>query len=190
MFKSRRGGIVLMDDDRRSEKKKRSHKSPHRNDSKPYAGAGGMKKLLAKRKQETEGDKESSAAKTDHDESMTSEVASTGIKAQPEPITSKPPTDWFAAATAGGAAAASGSSLRVGRVKSSRNHIARPAARGKPKFSAAFDEEDDAMDPEEEARRKELEEAAKKIPDFNIPAGFSFAKPEVRSLRFGLHSCD
>ncbi|EAU88404.2 hypothetical protein CC1G_05170 [Coprinopsis cinerea okayama7 len=184
MFKSRRTSqLVLMHDDRRSEKsgKKKRVKSPHRNDAKPYAGSGGMKKLLAKRKKEEDDadvrEREAGTKDEDMEKESKPEVA-------PQPAqTSNAPTDWFAAATAG--TSLPSSSLRVGRTKTSRNHIPRPAARSRLKFSAVYEEEDDSMDPEEEARRKEraaLEEAANKMPVFNIPAGFTFAKPDTKPL--------
>lgn len=182
MFKSRRSSqlVLMSDDDRRSERAKqraKGPKPPHRNDSKPYAGTGTLKKLIARRKQEVEDDKED---KDDEDmENQPSSVAplsSTSMSAK-----TNTPTDWFAAASAGASLPASGSSLRVGRTKGSRVHIARPTAQGRHKFSAVYEEDDD-YDPDEEARRQEratLEEAAKKIPAFDIPAGFSFAKLDV-----------
>ncbi|KXN90465.1 hypothetical protein AN958_04137 [Leucoagaricus sp. SymC.cos] len=77
---------------------------------------------------------------------------------------------------AGEASDSGGSSLRVGRAKSSRNHISRPAARSRAKFSAAFDEEPDDAMVDEDKERQMLEEAAKKAPVFNIPTDFSFAE--------------
>ena len=77
-------------------------------------------------------------------------------------------SDWFATA--------SGSSLRVGRVKTSRNHIQRPS---RASFSAVYEDDvDDSMedDGNSQTEREELEEAARKAPLFNnIPHGFSFA---------------
>ncbi|TFK25034.1 hypothetical protein FA15DRAFT_668907 [Coprinopsis marcescibilis] len=170
MFKPRRSSqLVLMDDDRRHDKGKKGRSSKqHRADTKPYAGAGGMKKLLARRKQEVE---ESSDKETETREEPSA------------PSTSSKEPDWFEVASAGNPLP-SGSSVRVGRVRGTRNHIERPSARPRHnKFSAVFEEEDDLMDPAEEARRKELEEAAKKLPVFDIPAGFTFAKPEATPLQ-------
>lgn len=116
-------------------------------------------------------------------------------------------TDWFAIQRN----QPPSSSLRVGRTKTSRNHIVRPAAPASKNrtntYSAAFDDdsmemdgavnldtvvdngngertamEEQGGDDTEEQREKEfkmLEEASKKLPVFNIPAGFTFAK-EVR----------
>ena len=84
-------------------------------------------------------------------------------------------SDWFATAS-GSSASTSGSSLRVGRVKTSRNHIQRPS---RASFSAVYEDDvDDSMedDGNSQTEREELEEAARKAPLFNnIPHGFSFA---------------
>ncbi|TEB36035.1 hypothetical protein FA13DRAFT_1223439 [Coprinellus micaceus] len=185
MFKPRRASrLVLMDDDRK--KTSPSHKSPKANGSKPYAGEGGMKKLLARRKQEE--DKADDEMGEKSDSKQKDEISSKS----PEPDVPAPPpstssSDWFAVASAG--APSGGSSLRVGRSKISRNHIARPAAPrpSRLKFSAVYEEDgDDAMDGEDETRQKDramLEEASKKLPAFNVPAGFSFAKPESTPLQ-------
>jgi len=70
------------------------------------------------------------------------------------------------------------SSLRVGRMRTSRNHIARPTSRSNNRFSAAYDEEesDDQMVEEKSVDQIALEDAAKKVPVFEVPAGFSFGK--------------
>lgn len=192
MFKSRRASqLILMDDDRDRKKTKASHKSP-KNVSKPYAGEGGMKKLLARRKKEQDGDRlDEESDDTPAPSVREKEPTRKSKKPEPEEPVKPPPkpaSDWFAAASAGAAPASGGSSLRVGRNKISRNHIARPTMpRSRLQFSAVYEDDgDDAMDGEEEARQKEhamLEEASKKLPAFEIPAGFSFAKPEVRSIR-------
>ncbi|PBK96485.1 hypothetical protein ARMGADRAFT_1061145 [Armillaria gallica] len=71
----------------------------------------------------------------------------------------------------------SSSSLRVGRTFTSRNHIDRPSRPGKNGFSAAYDDgEDEEREEESRKEREMMEEAAKHVPVFNIPAGFSFAK--------------
>jgi len=172
MFKSRRSAhLVLMQDDKERPSRRVSNldKSPVVNETKPYAGEGGMKKLLARRKQEEkEEDKETES--------------STESKGQTVPESSKsipppPPSDWFSVASDHTSLpSGSGSSLRVGRAKSSRSHIQRPA---KTRFSAVYEEEPEDNKDEDDSRSEErriLEEAAKKVPVFNIPAGFSFAK--------------
>ena len=171
MFRSRRSSrLVLMPDDRSGAKK---NKGPVVNETKPYAGEGGMKKLLARAKLEAEKEKEK------ENESETARA----IGEEPAPLEpslppSAPPlpsaSDWFKSAVAG-APAPFASSLRVGRQKTSRNHIQRPS---KSKFSAVYEDEgDDTIEDDDKAKeRQALEEAAKKVPVFNIPAGFSFAK--------------
>lgn len=194
-----------MQDDKRSERlgKKNSGKGKKdvANESKPYAGEGGMKKLLARRKMEVvdeEGhdgpvDDDASEA-ADHyemddgrksarkkEKSGTTANTTSSLPDVPSPPPPPPPqADWFTTASS---TSTSGSSLRVGRTKASRNHIARPTSRPKAKFSAVFEDDDDTMDDgEQDERRKEkemLDEATKRAPVFEIPAGFSFSK-EVR----------
>lgn len=191
LFKPRRNKLVLMKDEKRSSDRKLGRKeaiSPDKNGTKPYAGEGGMKRMLAKRKLELEEEEEeeqlevvgkkSEKAKEkekERDETIKEE------KAEPQPsIPSKeilPSTndDWYSLAS-GSSSSTGGSSLRVGRLKSSRNHISRPIARSRAKFSAAFDDDADDVMMEQDKEREMIEEAAKKAPVFNIPAGFSFAK--------------
>lgn len=164
MFKSRRSSrLVLMLDD--GERGRKAHKTTV-NETKPYAGQGGMKKLLARAK--LDADKE--------DESPTTEPKepSPPLVVASVPAPPPPGSDWFATALSSVPNPA-GSSLRVGRQKISRNHIQRPS---KSRFSAADEDEgDEAMEDDDSSReRKALEEAAKKVPVFQIPPGFSFAK--------------
>ncbi|KAJ2937060.1 hypothetical protein H1R20_g46, partial [Candolleomyces eurysporus] len=180
MFKSRRTSrLVLMNDDRKTSSA--SHQSPKANEGKPYAGEGGMKKLLARRKQEED---------IDIDEiPETAEAPKPELRPAVQDKTVPPPkSDWFAVASAGTPELPSTSSLRVGRIKQSRNHTARPTvSRTRLKFSAVYDEEgDDSMDGGEEGRRKEqamIEEASKKLPTFQLPSSFSFSKPEATPLK-------
>lgn len=173
MFKSRRASrLMLMPDDRESHAK---NKVPIVNGTKPYAGEGGMKKLLARAKLEAEKEKDDVVQKMD---SIREEIS------QPSPVPLLPPppptaSDWFESVS-GTSAPSSGSSLRVGRQKTSRNHIQRPA---KSRFSAVYEDEgEDATEDDEKARNRHmLEEAAKKVPIFNIPSGFSFAMDVSRS---------
>jgi len=173
MFKSRRASRpILMSDDRDKSGAKKK-KGPVVNETKPYAGEGGMKKLLARAKLEAEKERE------DEKEDDGGQSMDDNKEGASELPLSPPPTlitsDWFKSAVSGTSASSSGSSLRVGRQKTSRNHIQRPS---KSRFSAAYDDEgDDAMDDDERVKeRRILEEAATKVPVFNIPPGFTFAK--------------
>jgi len=174
MFKSRRASRpILMSDDRDKSSVKKK-KGPVVNETKPYAGEGGMKKLLARAKLEAE--KERADEKDDGGQSMDNSKEG----ASEPPLVPLPPppsliaSDWFKSAVSGTSASSSGSSLRVGRQKTSRNHIQRPS---KSRFSAVYEDEgDDAMDDERVKERRMLEEAATKVPIFNISSGFTFAK--------------
>lgn len=143
---------------------------------KPYAGRGGMKKLLARRRMEEDEEKErdrSTAIETDEEEASSTAQKAQALDeklvkelahpAEPEPQPFRP--------FVGGREQ---SSLRVGRQRTSRNHIARPQAKARGgRFSALYEEEEeDAMD--DGSRGKD--DAAKKLPSFQPPPGFSFAK--------------
>ena len=189
MFRSRRSSrLVLMSDDRSGAKK---NKGPVVNETKPYAGEGGMKKLLARAKLEAEKEKEKEKENENENGGRTgSAIGEEPASLEPSlPSSALPPppaSDWFKSAVAG-APASSGSSLRVGRQKTSRNHIQRPS---KSRFSAVYEDEgDDTMEDDDKAKeRQALEEAAKKVPVFNIPAGFSFAKEVSAYVLFFIHS--
>lgn len=136
--------------------------------AKPYAGRGGMKKLLARRKQE-ENEEHHKERESDME---TDDVASTAIvqtESEPRdvPILSRLAVPEFPPAPAGGRP----STLRVGRNKTSRSH-APPVQRGKNRFSAADEEGDDSMLTSEDG----LVEAPKPPSLFQPPSGFSFAK--------------
>ncbi|EEB96865.1 hypothetical protein MPER_03921, partial [Moniliophthora perniciosa FA553] len=75
-----------------------------------------------------------------------------------------------------------GPHMPVGRA--SRPHLSRPARPNKSttKFSAAFDD-DEEISEDSKKELAELEEAAKKVPAFDIPAGFTFAK-DVRAMKW------
>ncbi|KAF8894394.1 hypothetical protein BD779DRAFT_1668917 [Infundibulicybe gibba] len=212
MFKSRRASnLVLMEDDefrpnRFGRKVSNQERKDIVNDTKPYAGEGGVKRLLARRKQEVSGGSDDGGSKLP-DEATHQKIEAPEVAEPIEPHVpvlppSPPRSDWYAVASSGSVAS---SSLRVGRTKASRNHIARPAARPmKTKFSAAYEDDgDDVMDGGEEHERRQeydaLEAAAKQAPIFNIPPGFSFAKensveratspiiePPIPSLPFSL----
>lgn len=187
MFKSRRASnLVLMQADGRSERlgRKASGKKEASlpNKTKPYAGEGGMKRLLARRKQEA--DEEKSAFPVDDeqmdDDTPTSQKNAVHRPDTPyEPAMPIPPPPKAAQVPVETASSVQSSSLRVGRTKT-RNHIVRPTRPPKMKFSAAFDEEATDEVDETAIQRKEemdvLDEAAKRAPVFKIPEGFSFAK--------------
>lgn len=152
--------------------------------AKPYAGRGGMKKMLAKRKMEEQEEHErerASAIETDQDEeaqgphkvSQTQRGEAAQIEKVPD-VTSAPTETAPPARSVGGREQ---SSLRVGRVRTSRNHIARPVSKPRNRFSAAFDEDegDDAM--LDEVREQKAVEEPKKLPTlFESPKGFTFAQ--------------
>jgi nucleoporin NUP1 len=148
-----------------------------------------MKRMLAKRKMELEEEEKGEEVITKVERAKGKEEDEAMEEDKTEPLPSLPPKevptpskdDWYSLAS-GPSASTGGSSLRVGRAKSSRNHIVRPTARSRAKFSAAFEEEgDEAMlDEEKEREKEELEAAAKKAPEFKIPEGFSFAKDVCR----------
>ncbi|KAJ7632275.1 hypothetical protein FB45DRAFT_746021 [Roridomyces roridus] len=190
MFRPRRSSqLVLMREDRRpnalGRKSKGKTNKAKVNETKPYAGEGGMKKLLARRLKEVQADEEQDPVSQPEGQTVASAEDLERVVSQPLPPPPGP-SDWQKNISA--QSATSGSSLRVGRTKTSRAHIARP---GRPsKFSAAFVEEvDDSMEDEEETRRQkerqELEETAKMLPTFNVPSGFTFAKePNAKPVEF------
>lgn len=184
--------ITLMHDrDRERRKGKGKNKMKDRdgvNGTKPYAGEGGMKKWLARRKREEEAvrayeeadrekEKERAMEEDDSAEAEAERLGEQQKKAQAEEAQRKKHMEEVAALPKAPAfepkliAIKEMSSLRVGRSRM-RNHIERPSAKRTNKFSAAFEDDEDAMDDE----RAALEEAAKKAPVFEIPAGFTFAK--------------
>ncbi|KAG6888068.1 hypothetical protein C0995_010843 [Termitomyces sp. Mi166 len=185
MFKSRRASnLILMQSDGRSERLGRKvsgkKEAPLPNETKPYAGEGGMKRLLAKRKQEA--DEEKNLPVDDEQMDDDSQTRHQKVANRSDTTSELPPPSRANRLSINTSSSVQSSSLRVGRTKT-RNHIARPTRPTKMKFSAAFDEEaaDDVDDVDEEAiqRKKEidvLEEAAKRAPIFKIPEGFSFAK--------------
>ncbi|KAL0577894.1 hypothetical protein V5O48_004089 [Marasmius crinis-equi] len=185
---SRKQSLVLMGDDNRPKLGRRGlkkEKETENNESKPYAGTTGLKKRLAKHKQdEEEVLRKSHDGDASLDDSMMSDKPSAAEeKAREIPQPQPPPAgkDFFSLATSSATSSApQTSSLRVGRA--SRSHISRPSRPSKPNFSAAFDEDEDVS---EESRKElaALEEAAKKVPVFQVPAGFSFAK-DVRDNSF------
>ncbi|KAG8217226.1 hypothetical protein J3R82DRAFT_5312 [Butyriboletus roseoflavus] len=173
------------------------------NGTKPYAGEGGMKKWLARRKKEEEEAQEKERAEAMEDERAEEEnkckeaevqkkKREEELKVPPPP----PPAPVFEPRVSREGPISS--LLRVGRTRIGRNHIERPVSR-RAKFSAAFEDEDEDMEESRAAEQKVLEEAAGKAPAFEFPAGFTFAKeiiithdlthakePPITSLPFSL----
>ncbi|KAG1842666.1 hypothetical protein DFJ58DRAFT_748113 [Suillus subalutaceus] len=170
--------ITLMHDrDRERKKGKGKNKMKDRdgvNGTKPYAGEGGMKKWLARRRREEEAVRAYEEADREKDKERAmeeDESAELRLKAQCKKqmeVAALPKAPAFEPKLS---TTREMSSLRVGRSRM-RNHIERPSAKRTNKFSAAFEDDEDVMDDE----RAALEEAAKKVPVFEIPAGFTFAK--------------
>ena len=188
--------ITLMTDDRpakprlgtkskgkeKGKSKKREREREAINGTKPYAGEGGMKKWLARRKKEEEEEKEKERAEAMEDERVEEEEKRKEAEAEVEKKKREeelkvppppPPAPTFEPRVSGRGPISS--SLRVGRTRISRNHIERPVSR-RSKFSAAFEDEDEDMEESRLAEQKALEEAAKKAPAFELPVGFTFAK--------------
>ncbi|RDB21356.1 hypothetical protein Hypma_011384 [Hypsizygus marmoreus] len=202
MFKSRRASnLVLMQEDKHVSRLGRkgvgTKETSVVNGTKPYAGEGGMKKLLARRKQEVEEEREDMTQfsgvdeisqdlgdRMDDDLQQTREKSDNVLSERdmklPPPLLPSSGIDSFSV-TGPSAVSTSASSLRIGRTKV-RAHFARPARPMKTKFSAAYDDDETMEDIEgdlERERQKErdlLDDAAKRAPVFQIPEGFSFAK--------------
>ncbi|KAI0371758.1 hypothetical protein BV20DRAFT_161850 [Pilatotrama ljubarskyi] len=162
--------------------------------SKPYAGRSGMKKMLAKRKMEEQEERQrerAAAIETDQDEEADGPQKSpakaanareeqTEAEKKNAEVTLPPPEPVQPARPVGGREQ---SSLRVGRTRTSRNHIARPVSKARNRFSAAFDEDDgeDAM--LDENREQAAAEEPKKLPTlFESPKGFTFAAEKAPVL--------
>ncbi|KIK18319.1 hypothetical protein PISMIDRAFT_684376 [Pisolithus microcarpus 441] len=212
-FSKKSHPITLMTDDREEKPrlgmkgkvkergKKKDKETP--NGSKPYAGEGGMKKLLARRRMEEEQAKEKEKMEAMLDQNTGEERRKRAAEEKEKERVSElqvpppsPPRNTLQPETIRGRET---SSLRVGRTKTGRNHIERPVSRRMKKFSAVFEDEDEEMDDGRAAEHKMLEEAAKKAPVFEIPPGFTFPKdvtithdatsakePPISSLPFSL----
>ncbi|KAI0670641.1 hypothetical protein C8Q78DRAFT_1079583 [Trametes maxima] len=153
--------------------------------SKPYAGRGGMKKMLAKRKMEEQEELErerASAIETDQDEEVDgphkpaykpSDKDEEVVVQKVPDVTLPPPEPAQPVRPIGGREQ---SSLRVGRPRTSRNHIARPMSKARNRFSAAFDEDEGEDFMLDEKNEQVAVEEPKKMPTlFESPKGFSFA---------------
>ncbi|KAK0502921.1 hypothetical protein EDD18DRAFT_1135604 [Armillaria luteobubalina] len=161
----------------------RTAKAKVANQTKPYAGDAGIKKHLARsRKASVEEEVVPSKGElNDDDVSMNegrplSDILPEINKDRKE---SKLPDNQPKTSKAAEKQSTmpSSSSLRVGRTFTSRNHIDRPSRSGRKGFSAVYDDgEDEEREEESKKERKMMEEAAKHVPIFSIPVGFSFAK--------------
>ena len=150
------------------------------NGTKPYAGEGGMKKWLARRKKEQEEAKEQERAEAMEDERAEEEEKRREAEAEKKKLEAElkvppPPLSAPVFEPRVSREGPLGSSLRVGRTRVGRNHIERPVSR-RAKYSAAFEDEDEDMEESRAAEQKALEESAKKAPAFELPVGFTFAK--------------
>lgn len=185
---------IFMRSDRDEKPKLGKHKDKKEevNGTKPYAGEGGLKKLLARRKQEEEEERRQEKDNAMDDDELGEEVVltkksgrshmepteKTTPQLEEQAVPAVPPIPKFDPSsdklTKNNREQ---SSLRVGRTRTSRNHISRPTTRSKNRFSAVYedDDEDDQMFDEKSADMIELEEVAKKLPAFQVPEGFSFA---------------
>ncbi|KAF8644146.1 hypothetical protein AX16_008673 [Volvariella volvacea WC 439] len=186
LFKSRRKTqLVLMQETERREKlgKKQGKGKETVNETKPYAGEGGMRKLLARRRLEEVPQvvQESEAPPVAEKFEEVTQANNGGQEdgpQSPKKNESLEPASWHQAPPPGV------SSLRIGRTKSSRQHITRPVSRpNRAKFSAAFeDDTDEVMD----EPSKPVISKSSDIPlptTFEPPKGFTFANT-TRSLTF------
>lgn len=183
--------LVLMKRDKRDDKPRLGHANKYINSSKekdtpsknksskPYAGEGGLKKLLARRKQEVieaefEGDPDVQAMIDDNERELERPKRTSKIA---EPVrspasfarkVSAPPPSSFVSMT--GRKPAHGRSSRARTVGPTRT---------RNRFTAAYEDDDlDGADdlttmPEEPSKEKASVSAS--LPKFEPPSGFSFA---------------
>lgn len=157
------------------------------NVTKPYAGEGGMKKMLARRRLEADEEQRQERAEAmEDDQALEDSIEPQKKSASSEytieeerrpasvPLFTAPKFD----SSLNRNASREQSSLRVGRTRTSRTHISRPTSRPHNRFSAVYDDEEseEQMIEDKSLEQIALEEAAKKAPVFSVPAGFSFAK--------------
>ncbi|TFY60121.1 hypothetical protein EVJ58_g5341 [Rhodofomes roseus] len=173
MFKTKKMPIPVLMAGEHDKKKRLGSAEKEEPGAKPYAGKGGMKKLLMRRKQEEREERENdqeSAMEDEQDEGPSKVTQQKAPESRDVPHLSRLTVPEFPPAPEAGRP----SSLRVGRNKITRSHA--PSAQlGKNRFSA-FDEEDadDAMLTSEDGHGQT--EAPKPPSLFQAPAGFSFSK--------------
>jgi nucleoporin NUP1 len=150
---------------------------------KPYAGRGGMKKLLYRRRLEEEEELEkakSSNLEIEVEEQTRKTANELDLELQQalQPSANAVEESELPApvSSIGGREQPS---MRVGRVRTGRNHIMRPMMRGRPGRFSAIEEVDEDETMEESNRPNELKkfEPTSKPPTSQPPPGFSFAKP-------------
>jgi nucleoporin NUP1 len=168
-----------------------------KNQGKPYAGEGGLRRLLMRRREELYEEEEQQKLKNEPREARETREASVSTDTDFEMTPSSqnlmsslpvPPTSTVPQVQTRPLSPSlkppdhsSSSSLRIGRARTARTHM-RPTTRpNKVKFSAAYEDEEGGTgtaneNATRECEMKELHEAAKHVPVFNIPADFSFAK--------------
>lgn len=142
---------------------------------KPYAGRGGVKKMLAKRRaeEEEEVEKEHENEIVDDSRDQEEEEDAMGLAESAEEISQTRESQVSIEAPLGdpefapGAPTTGPSLLRVGRTGALKH--APSALRAKNTFSALYDDEDEDME-------SETQEPPKPAPMYKPPAGFSFAK--------------
>jgi len=173
-------------------KEKEKETPPKSKNNKPYAGEGGLKKLLARRKQEELDAEptEETDAQLMVDDSELEPVPPKRTSKIAEPVrapatfarkVSAPPTSVPSFGMAGGRKP---TSLRASRTQAKPRTVG--PTRTRNRFSAAYedDEPDDVDDlvavPEEPPKDKEGISAG--LPKFEAPSGFSFAP-----VRLSLH---
>ncbi|THV08027.1 hypothetical protein K435DRAFT_959484 [Dendrothele bispora CBS 962.96] len=171
---SRKHPLILMGDHDRPRKDRKKERTKEANQTKPYAGTGGIKKRLAKARPTPEPEyKDTSEEVEKVEEAKASDAPLPVPTSVPPPLPEKDSFEVLASASSG----LQSSSLRVGRAP--RPHLSRPARPARSsKFSAAF--EDEEMSEESRKDIEMIEEAAKRAPVFEVSNGFRF--PETKPV--------
>lgn len=186
--------LVLMKRDKRDDKPRLGHASKYINyskdkdkdtpsknkNNKPYAGEGGLKKLLARRKQEvieaeSVEDPDAQAMIDDNERELERPKRTSKIA---EPVRS--PATFARKVSAPPSSFVSMTGRKLAHSRTSRARTVGPT-RTRNRFTAAYeDDEPDGADdlttmPEEPSKEKESVSAS--LPKFEPPSGFSFAPP-------------
>ncbi|KAI0317300.1 hypothetical protein OF83DRAFT_1172117 [Amylostereum chailletii] len=207
LFQSREKtrSIVLMKRDKREAKPRlgMAHRHPALSDSpkskevkekgaKPYAGAGGLKKLLAKRKQEErEAEKEKDRIRQQEDDDAQAMADDNGPVKYASKITAPPrvQADYSRKVSAplgpslsmahrGAASSKQMGSLRTGKNGTTTARTVGPTRRPRGRFSAVEDDEDVVDSGGFDAREEsDGQVEAPALPKYEAPTGFTFAKP-------------
>jgi nucleoporin NUP1 len=191
--------LVLMKRDKRDDKPRLGHASKYINyskdkdkdtpsknkNNKPYAGEGGLKKLLARRKQEvieaeSVEDPDAQAMIDDNERELERPKRTSKIA---EPVRS--PATFARKVSAPPSSFVSMTGRKLAHSRTSRARTVGPT-RTRNRFTAAYeDDEPDGADdlttmPEEPSKEKESVSAS--LPKFEPPSGFSFAPVRISSL--------